>query len=173
MGSIVGFVLLVNLLIAMMAERYSQTEGKSAKEVLLNTSTLAFELDTSPKVMPPPLNSIVFVMFIIYNFIDILVLAITAQFLNEQGFAKYWRCRNQDCKFLNSYSVILKHIKQGWDKDFPCGLCDTLHSMDDIAKRSKRRLRRKARGLEGAKSNFLQRFLYGVKEIFQSRTKWK
>ena len=48
--SIVGFVLLVNLLIAMMAESYSQTEG--AKEVLLNTTTLAFELGLFAILMP-------------------------------------------------------------------------------------------------------------------------
>ena len=131
------------------------------------------QIDTAPKVMPPPLNSILFVLFIIYNFIDILVLAFTAQFLNEQGFSKYWRCRNNDCKFLNKYSIIEKHIKQGWDKDFPCGLCDQLHTMDDITKKSKRRLRRKARGLEGAKSNFCSRLLHGFKELFQSKTKWK
>ncbi len=118
--SIVGFVLLINLLIAMMAESYAQTEGQSAKEVLLNRTSLAFELDLSPKVMPPPLNSILFVIFLLYNSIDIIISSLTYEFLNEHG-------RNKECKFLNSKSIIDEYVKQGWDKDFPCGLCDLQH----------------------------------------------
>ena len=171
--SVVGFVLLVNLLIAMMAESYSRTEGQSAKEVLLNKTSLAFELDTSPKIMPPPLNSILFVCFVLYNIVDILVLAITAEFLNEQGWRKFWRCKNKECRFLNPKSVIDKYIKQGWEKDFPCGLCDYIHTMDEVFKGSKRRFRRKARGLEGTKSNFCSRLGHGFKEIFVTKTKWK
>eukprot|EP01083_Nonionella_stella_P265648 899620_1 len=174
--SIVGFVLLINLLIAMMAESYAQTEGQSAKEVLLNRTSLAFELDLSPKVMPPPLNSILFVIFLLYNLIDIIILSFTSEFLNEQGFSKYWRCRNKECKFLNSKSIIDEYVKQGWDKDFPCGLCDLQHTMDDIYKSSKRRFRRKARGLEGLKhgnNNFCNRLGHGIKELFITKIKWK
>jgi len=171
--SIVGFVVLINLLIAMMAESYSNTEGQSAKEVLLNKVSLAYELDHAPKIMPPPFNSVLLIFFVIYEIFDVLILAFTAEFLNEQGFTKYWRCRNKECKFLNPRSVIDEHVKQGWDKDFPCGLCDQDHPMDDIYKSSKRRFRRKARGLEGDKSSCCSRLGRGFTEIFVTKTKWK
>ena len=45
--SVLGFVLLLNLLIAMMANSYSTIENNSAKEVLLNKVALAYELDTN------------------------------------------------------------------------------------------------------------------------------
>ena len=45
--------------------------------------------------------------------------------------------------------------------------------MDDIFKSSKRRFRRKARGLEGGQNKFCSRLGHGFKEIFVSKTRWK
>eukprot|EP01084_Bolivina_argentea_P305243 527304_1 len=140
--SIVGYVLLINLLISMMIDAYEDHAEKHWKaELLKNKATLSFKLDSFPKIMPPPMNSIVFIFFVVYNLVDILLLILTGEFLNEQGFSKFWRCRNKECKFLNSKSVIDEYVKQGWNNDFPCDLCDQLHTMDDIYKSSKRRFR--------------------------------
>ena len=50
--------------------------------------------------MPAPLNPIIFVLFILYNLIDLLVLALSSQ----------WRCSNKQCRFFNPKSIIKDSI---------------------------------------------------------------
>ena len=58
-----GMILLVNLLIAMMANTYSRIYMMSGKEALFARTEMVYSIDRSDKIMPPPLNMFVHLSF--------------------------------------------------------------------------------------------------------------
>lgn len=167
-----------------MADTYDQknANGQASKQVLLNKTSVAFELDSSSKIMPPPLNAILLGLFIVYSIIDLLMLALTGMFINEAGFGRYWRCKNSNCKFLNSTVEFDEFVRaaEGEDEDtkqdktFLCGLCDRKHSYKEVKKSSRRQVRRPARGMSGVKKNCCIRIAWGIREVFNTgKVKWK
>ena len=61
--SVIGSILLLNLLIAMMASTYEAVKEKSNSELNKQRIEKTFELDRARNVIPPPLNVIAFVMY--------------------------------------------------------------------------------------------------------------
>ena len=58
-----GSLILTNLLIALMATEYEDVSEKAAEEVMCNKIELAYDLSHRSRLMPPPLNTLVFIQW--------------------------------------------------------------------------------------------------------------
>ncbi len=107
------------------------------------------------------------------NAVVFILLACTSEFMNEQGFYKTWRCKNDNCKFINPESIIYTVHEDDSQSVFNCSLCETAHTRVEILERCKRRFRRKPRGLEGVGGyNCLSRLWKGLREFFVTEFNW-
>eukprot|EP01083_Nonionella_stella_P061283 159736_1 len=75
--SVLGTVLLLNLLIAMMASTYEQIRGGTAKQVNFARGEQTFTLSHRDAIIPPPLNVLVFVFSVIWFLMEFLVWLLT------------------------------------------------------------------------------------------------
>eukprot|EP01083_Nonionella_stella_P207975 755059_1 len=71
--SVLGTVLLLNLLIAMMASTYEQIREGTAKQVNFARAEQVFNLSHTNAIIPPPLNVLVFAFSIIWFLFELLL----------------------------------------------------------------------------------------------------
>merc|ERR1712154_617817 len=75
--SILGTVLLLNLLIAMMATTYEDKLDAKSKEVNFSRTDEIYQLAHRQAIIPPPLNILVFGLSLLWGLVEIFIFAIT------------------------------------------------------------------------------------------------
>ena len=105
-ATIIGSLLLTNLLIALMTTRYENVEEEAKSEVIYNRAELIYDLSDRRRLMPPPLNILVLIITFIVDLIGfpfgmckprwLHYSRIDSQiFFNLQGF-NIWHCEKSD-----------------------------------------------------------------------------
>eukprot|EP01083_Nonionella_stella_P210878 763015_1 len=111
--SMLGTLLLLNLLIATMASKYDEVKEQAHKEVILYKTELSFDLLRRSRHMPPPLNVILYLITAIILLLNLFVALLVPKW-NVFGLVHYdafenmkifncWRCRHKKCTYPGIY----------------------------------------------------------------------
>jgi hypothetical protein len=112
--SVIGSILLLNLLIAMMASTYENVKEKSNSELNKQRIEKTYELDRSRNVIPPPLNVIAFIFYGYWASFELMAWVLTfghKQF-NEEFMCPLNKGRTQ---YRVGDAVKFKHLKRDAD----------------------------------------------------------
>ena len=81
-ATIIGTLVLTNLLIALMTTEYEKVSERAAAEVMFNQAELAYDLTTqTSRLMPAPLNLIPLVFSAIIWFFNLIISLINPKFV--------------------------------------------------------------------------------------------
>merc|ERR1712154_587119 len=77
--SILGTVLLLNLLVAMMATTYDEKMDAKSKEVNFSRTEEIYNLAHRQAIIPPPLNILVFVLSMLWYLVEAIIFAVSCR----------------------------------------------------------------------------------------------
>eukprot|EP01084_Bolivina_argentea_P022070 40994_1 len=103
-ATIFGTIILTNLLIALMTTQYENVQEKARSQIIYDKAELTYDLSSRSRLLPPPLNIVVFIIAIIIDIINFFLALISPTKLNiytkihphlffNLKHYNLWRCR--------------------------------------------------------------------------------